>query len=488
MSIPAPTPAALPPLSGRSRLIIVTTCLGSFAGQVDASIVQLGLPALEKTFDAPLHDVGWVAIAYSVAFAAALPVFAKLAETGRRKAMYVAGFALFGFFSALCGFAGSLGELVALRVLQGVSGALLGANSVVILVGAAGPERRGRAMGLFAAAQAVGISAGPVMGGILLDRLSWHWMFWMTVPVAVVAALLGLAVVPASKPKGGPAAGLDWLGAATLVPALALLQLTVTKLQQWGPLSPLTLASIAAVLALGVAFARREAMAEHPLLDLHLFRSPAFAGGVMGVFLSYAVLYGLFFAMSFALVRGYGVEPLTAGLRLAAVPVALGLVAPMAGRWAEGGARRVLLAGAALSVVALLLLSRLLPMGPGSEPLLLATLALAGAGLGLFIAPNNSATLAAAPPDHAGQAGGLLNLMRALGTASGVSISSAVLSLSLAPAAGTGVHTDRVPGHDVLVAAGDVMLVLALMAVAAGFASRLRARVPGPGDPRAGTV
>jgi EmrB/QacA subfamily drug resistance transporter len=469
------SPAHPPPLDTRSRLVIVTTCLGAFAGQVDASIVQLGLPALEKTFDSRLHDVSWVAIAYSVAFAAALPVFARLAETGRRKAMYVAGFALFGLFSALCGFAQTLGALIALRVLQGVSGALLGANSVVILVGAAGPARRGRAMGLFAAAQAVGISAGPVLGGILLDRLSWHWMFWMTVPVAVLATALGIAVVPPSKP-GDAGRGLDWAGAAALVPGLALLQLTVTKLQAWGPLSPLTLASAAAVGALLVLFLRRESRAAHPLVDLSVFRSPAFAGGVAGVFLSYAILYGLFFAMSFALVRGYGIGPLTAGLRLAAVPVALGLVAPLAGRWAETDARTVLLAGAGVSVAALLALSRILPLGPGSEPALLAALALAGAGLGLFIAPNNSATLGAAPPDHAGQAGGLLNLMRALGTASGVSAASAVLSWRLSPPGGPAMRTDAVPGALVLDAAGDVMLLLALFALAAGLASRLRAR------------
>jgi MFS family permease len=136
-------------------LVIAVACLGAFAGQVDASILQLGLPKLESTFRSPLNDVSWVAVAYSLSFAATLPIYARFAEIAGRKLMYILGFALFGLFSALCGFAPDLPWLIAFRVLQGVSGALLGANSVVILVSAAGVARRARAMGLFAAAQAV---------------------------------------------------------------------------------------------------------------------------------------------------------------------------------------------------------------------------------------------------------------------------------------------------------------------------------------------
>ena len=177
-------------------LVVGTTCLGAFAGQVDASIVQLALPTLEHAFDARLNQVTWVPIAYSLSFAAVLPVYARLAEMAGRKLMYIAGFALFGLFSALCGFAPSLPWLITFRVLQGLSGALLGANSVVILVAAAGPTRRGRAMGIFAGAQAVGVCVGPALGGVLLGSLSWHWIFWVTVPFAALGAMLGWLLVP----------------------------------------------------------------------------------------------------------------------------------------------------------------------------------------------------------------------------------------------------------------------------------------------------
>jgi MFS family permease len=158
-------------------LVVGVTCIGGFIGQLDASIVQLALPTFEQQFDANLDAVSWVAIAYLLAFASALPVFARWSEIKGRKLLYLAGYAIFTLASALCGTASDLRLLIAFRVLQGIGGALLGANSITILVKAAGAGRRGRAMGLFAAGQAVGISAGPVIGGLLLERLGWRWIF-----------------------------------------------------------------------------------------------------------------------------------------------------------------------------------------------------------------------------------------------------------------------------------------------------------------------
>jgi EmrB/QacA subfamily drug resistance transporter len=458
--------------------VVLTTCLGAFAGQVDASIVQLGLPALEEAFDTRLDVVGWVAIAYSLAFAAALPVYARLAEMGGRKTMYVAGFALFGLFSALCGFAPGLGWLIVFRALQGLSGALLGANSVVILVAAAGPERRGRAMGIFAAAQAVGVCAGPALGGLLLAVLSWHWIFWVTVPFAGLGALLGWILVPDPR---APATrkSFDWQGAALLVPCLAALLLGISKVHAWGPGSPAFVSALVLVTVLAAGFVLRERRAPAPLLDLGLFRSAAFSAGTLAVLLSYAMLYGLFFAMSFALVRGTGESALSAGLHLAVVPVALGLLAPFAGDWADRRPRTVMVTGMALCVAGLLLLSVSLTGDTGSAPAVMAALALYGAGLGCFIAPNNSATLKAAPPEHAGQAGGLLNLMRAFGTAAGVASMSSLLSWRLA-AAGAETGTHHVSREVLLGAVLGSLPLLVAMALLAACAAMFQGRGAAP--------
>ncbi len=459
-------------------LVVGVACLGAFAGQVDASIVQLSLPAIEAAFGAPLNEVSWVAIAYSLSFAAALPIFARLAEFTGRKGLYVLGFALFGLFSGLCGFAPNLSWLIVLRVLQGISGALLGANSVVVLVTAAGPARRSRAMGIFAAAQAVGVSVGPALGGVLLASLGWRWIFWVTVPFAALGAALGWRLIPAgarlSKDKS-----FDAPGALLLAPALTATMLALSKLNAWGVLSFKVLGCVAMAIVLFAAFVWRERRTAAPLIDLELFRSRAFAGGAAAVLLSYAMLYGMFFAMSFALVRGFHETPLAAGLLLAFAPVALGLVAPLAGALGEGRARQIMLIGMALCVAAALWIRWSITVAPDSLPRLLAGLAVYGAGLGLFISPNNSATLAAAPPDHAGQAGGILNLTRAFGTATGVAGVAALLAWRLERYGGPHERTLGADSHALLSAVGDVMVLVAAYAFLAAIFSSL-------GDPRGG--
>lgn len=468
------------PISSLARLgvypwlVVCITCLGAFAGQVDASIVQLGLPALEQAFDASLDQVSWVAVGYSLAFAAVLPVYARLAEIAGRKLMYLLGFALFGLFSALCGLAPSLPWLIAFRVLQGMSGALLGANSIVILVAATDQAQRGRAMGLFASAQAIGVSTGPALGGLLLNNLSWHWIFWVTVPVAALGAVLGWVLVPVSTRLSKETA-FDWRGALLLIPGLSGLMMTLTELNAWGPLSPALLACATSAVVLLAGFAWWENRAPAPLIDLGLFQSRAFTGGTVAVLLSYAMLYGMFFAMSFALVRGYHDAPLSAGLRLAIIPAALGLVAPFSGNLAKQWPR-VTKGGMGLCAAAAIGLSQTLTGSPSSEPAMMLLLAMYGVGLGLFIAPNNSATLAAAPAEHAGQAGGLLNLMRAFGTATGVAAASALLAWRVELATGVHGHTVGVSEQAVLGAASDVMTLLAALAMVTALAASLEDR------------
>jgi MFS family permease len=249
LEFPEPAPAPfVERLSSYPWLVVGTVSIGAFIGQVDASIVQLAMPTFEDAFDAPLNAVSWVAVGYVLAFAAALPVFARLAEIGGRKALYLAGFALFSLFSALCGLAPDLPLLVVFRILQGASGAALGANSIVILVAAAGPERRGKAVGVMAAAQAVGLSLGPALGGALLAAFGWRAIFWVTVPFALLGAALGWLIVPKTKVFAKDDR-FDALGAALLVPALVAFLLALTELPAWGLSPPLVVSALAALIA-----------------------------------------------------------------------------------------------------------------------------------------------------------------------------------------------------------------------------------------------
>ena len=204
---PDPSPAA-PPAAAHPWLVVALVCVGAFVGQLDATIVQLALPTLGRAFAAPLQHISWVALAYLIAFASFLPVFGRLCEICGRKTLYLAGYALFIGASALCAVAADLPQLLAFRFLQGIGGALLGANSISILVATVPGAARGRALGYFAAAQAIGMSAGPALGGVLLEALGWRWIFGVTVPFGAVAMLLGWLVLPhTSAPLrrgGGP--------------------------------------------------------------------------------------------------------------------------------------------------------------------------------------------------------------------------------------------------------------------------------------------
>jgi len=466
---PAPSPA-LVRAPTYPWLVVATTCVGAFIGQLDASIVQIALPTLERAFEARLGAVSWVAIAYQLAFASALPIFARLADMAGRKLMYLVGFALFAAASAACALAPDLPTLIAGRVLLGVAGAMLGANSIVVLVRSAGAERRATAMGIFAASQAIGVSLGPIAGGILLEAFGWRAVFWASVPFAAAAALAAWLVVPTS----GEAARerFDLPGALLLVPALAALLMVISESYHWGPASFAFIACALIVPVFLAGFVARERRAVPPLVDLALFRSRAFAGGMVGVVVAYAILYAVLFLMSFALVRGYAETPLAAGLKLAIVPVAIGLVAPFSGRLAARfGLRPVLVAGMVLCAVAMLLLSEALFAADLRAVWRGAALALFGAGLGLFVAPNNDATLHAAPENRSGAAGGLLNLMRVIGSSVGVASASALLSWRIAAATGRGDTTVGVPGDVLLAAVRDgLALVVALAAIGAAAA------------------
>jgi EmrB/QacA subfamily drug resistance transporter len=470
-----PEPAPLPALARKPSypwFVVAGVSIGAFIGQGDASIVQLALPTLETAFDAPLHAVSWASVAYMLAFACALPPFARLADIAGRKTLYLAGFALFGVGSVLCGLAPTLGWLIVFRLLQGVAGALLGANSVAILVAAAGPARRGEALGIQAAAQAVGLSIGPAAGGLILGSLGWPWIFFLNVPFVLIGFVFAWLVAPKTRTFAGDRR-FDWAGVILLVPALAALLLAIAEGRAWG-LGPALITCLVAGPVLLAAFIWREMRAPAPLIDLRLFRAPAFAAGGLGVLVSYAMLYGIFFAMAFALVRGYRDDAIVAGLRLAIVPVVLGLVAPFAGAASNRWPRPIMLSGMALCAIAALALLATLTGMPGSLPAVMAALAVYGAGLGLYIAPNNGATMGAAPADKSGVAGGVLNLLRMFGSALGVAASATALSWRLESLVGKEIRTSAAPPDMLLSAVGAVLVLMIALAVLGAAAALVR--------------
>ena len=469
-----------PPLQAVARLtwypwvVVGTVCVGAFMGQVDASLTQMLLPRLERDSHAPLSTVSWVAVGYILTMASFMPIFGRLADMIGRKLLYTGAFLLFVIGSGLCGFAPDLPTLIAFRVIQGIGAALLTANSIAIVVLAAGPEHRGRALGLQSAAQAIGLGVGPAVGGFVLDTLGWHWAFWINVPFGLLGLVLGWFVLPQTRhlQSGGR---FDWHGALLIAPALTAIIALLNEGHAWGTTSPAFIACAAAAVVLLALFVRAEHHATTPLIDFKLLRQPAFLTGNLANFLSYATLFGVFFLIPFALVRVYQDSELVAGLRLSIVPVMLGLLAPVGGiLYDRFGARIVTAAGMAVCVAGLAVLYLFLDGKAANMPLVMLAMAIFGAGQGLFISPNSSAIMATAPEALTGEAGSLLNVVRYLGISTGIAGASTVLALGITDAPGAPGITVNASAEALIFASRLVIMMLGVLAVLAGAFSLMR--------------
>ena len=291
----------------------------------------------------------------------------------------------------------------------------------------------------------------------------------------MLAVVFGWLVLPITAQQNRNKT-FDWRGGFLLAPALAFAVLALNQVSAWGPTSPALLGSVGAAIVLIFLFLRQEHASHSPLIDLALLDEPAFLGGALACALSYAMLYGMFFLASFALVRGYEESAIVAGLKLAIIPISLGVVAPFAGALADWmGTRLLSVAGMAICFVALLALTAIV-MQPVAN-LWIGSLGLVafGAGLGLFIAPNNHATINSAPANLSGVAGSLLNLTRILGTVGGVASASAMLSWRIQVARGSPERrlAAFAPHHFVEAVAGG-LLMLAVFAAIAGAVSLIR--------------
>jgi EmrB/QacA subfamily drug resistance transporter len=459
-------------------LVVGTVCVGAFLGQLDASIASLVLPTLEEVFGAPVASVEWVAIAYLLTLAALVVPIGRMADLLGRKTLYTWGFVIFIVGSGACGFAPDLGWLIAFRVIQACGAAMLQANSVAIITAAVPRRALGRAIGIQGAAQAVGLSVGPSVGGLLIDTLGWQWVFFIAVPFGLLGTALGWIVLPVTA-RGAPSEGgreserFDWLGAALLGSGVALILLALTYANTWGWSSPTLLLVSGGAVACLVIFWWTEQRSASPLVDPALLHVRTFSLGLLSGLLSYAVLFGSLFLLPFYFERILDQSPAQTGLLLTPVPIALGVMAPVSGmlvdRYGPVLPTVTGMMAAAIALAAFALASDI------ALPLTVALLALLGVGLGLFTPPNNSAIMGSAPANRLGVAGGILNMTRSLGTSLGVAATGAVLAGLLAAQLGYQVaRTTDAPPSALLPALDRTLLFLAGLAVGAALLSATR--------------
>jgi MFS family permease len=407
------------------RLAVATVCFGAFMGQLDASIVTLTYGGLRHRFDASPAAVEWVSLAYLLVLIALLVPAGRLSDAYGRKLLYLYGFAVFTVASAVCGLAPSLLMLVVFRGVQAVGAALMQANSVALVTTSAPRERMRAALGVQAAAQALGLALGPTVGGVLVSMLGWRWVFGVNVPIGVVALVAGYYLLPRTRERRGTG-GFDWpglalLGAATGGGLLGLSAASGLPVPGWAVLLLFALA-----VAAGWGFVVRQRRARTPLLDLALVRGRTVSLGLAGALSGYLVLFGPLVLVPVVL-TGSGSSELTTGLVLTALPAGFAAAATGADRvlprrLSDRG-RCVLGAGALTVATAALLV---VPLTVGW---LVLVLAVVGLGLGTFTPANNAMIMGAIPRHASGTGGGLVNMARGLGTALGVALVTLALHL-----------------------------------------------------------
>ena len=406
-------------------LAVGTVCFGAFMGQLDASIVTLTYQPLRAQFHATLAEVQWVSLAYLLALTALLIPVGRLADAHGRKQTYLYGFVVFTTASAACGLAPSLGVLVACRAVQALGAAMLQANSVALVTTSAPAGRLRGALGVQAAAQALGLALGPTVGGLLVETVGWRWVFWINVPVGVLAVLAGIYLLPRTRERSR-AGGRDVPGALLLATASTSLLLGISgvsglPLPTWASVGLLAVAALSAV---GCVLRPRRAAT--PLIDPALLRNRDVAAGLLGALVGYLVLFGPLVLVPITFADAGGSQ-LRAGFVLTALPAGFALAATVGDRLLPGGwtERTRAIVGSSLSVLALVGLLA----APAATDWSIGPLALLGLALGLFTPANNTLIMAAIPGPAVATGGGLVNMARSLGTALGVSVVALALSV-----------------------------------------------------------
>jgi len=441
LPLPASTPAAtttktrpeaLEPHVIRTGIVVV---LGTIMAILDSTIVAVALSRLGSDLHSPLSTIQWVTTAYLLALAVVIPVSGWAVHRFGAKPIYMTSLAVFVLGSALCGVAWSAGALIMFRVLQGLGGGMIQPVGQTLMARSAGPEKMGRVMAVIGIPTMLGPILGPVLGGLIISNVSWRWIFFVNLPVGLVAMAAAARFLP--RPAADKGHRFDLAGFLSLSPGLALLVYGLSKVSgstgfaSWSVLTPLL-----AGLTLIAAFVVRSSKSPEPLIDLGLFRRRSFSVASTNIFLTGAVLYGAMFLLPlyYEIVRG--MSPWQAGLMMAPQGIGAALVMRKAGQLSDQrGPRTMVPLG--MAIMALGTLAFAFSGASTSLWLLGAALVVRGAGLGLAMMPVVAASYQGLSHDELPRATAATSIIRQVGGSIGVALFSVVLSSSLASHFGT---------------------------------------------------
>ncbi len=412
------------PSSG-SHWVLALTSIAYFMVVLDSLVVVTALPRMQQDLHANLAALQWTVNSYGIAFAAGIITAAALGDRFGRRRVFILGLLLFTLSSAACALAPDVTALIVARTVQGLGAAVVLPLSLTILTSAFPPQRRGLIVGIYGGLAGLAVAAGPLVGGAVTESLNWHWIFWLNVPIGLVAAAFGIRLLPESH---GAAQRLDLPGVVLVTGGVVALVWSLVRASDIGWTSPQTVGILLAGGALLLAFVWWQRRAPAPLVPLGLFRSRAFAAGTVTTFLMSGATFAAAFLITqeFQFARGY--SPISAGLRLLPFFATPMVISPLAGAISDRIGRRPIMAtGLALQALGFAWVAARGSLHTSWVELVIALL-IAGVGISMALPTVPTAMLNAVPAAQLGKASGVNYMAQRFGTVFAIAIGSAVFS------------------------------------------------------------
>jgi len=446
--------------------ILAATGMGVFLATIDASIVNVALPTLVKSFGTRFAVIQWVPLAYMLTIATLILSMGRLGDLKGKKRIYSTGMAVFTLGSILCGLSQTVYMLIIFRVFQAIGAAMMASLGTAIVTEAFPTSERGRALGTIGGIVSIGIIAGPALGGILVDVLSWHWIFFVNVPVGVFGLWMVNRYLPDQKSTS--VQKFDFTGAGLLFLSVTTFLSALTMGQTIGFRNIIIILLFSIWVISFLIFLQVERRVKHPMIDLQLFANRLFSLNLLTGFFSFVATAGVVLLMPFYLQNVLGYDPHQVGLLLAVVPVSAGIVSPLAGILSDRvGSRPIATLGLLILLIGFYGLTTLTEQTSALGYIL--RFIPVGLGLGIFQSPNNSAIMGAAPKERLGTVSGLLSITRTLGQTSGIATLGAFWAARVAYY--TGMHAHHNPTEtDLAAQVGGLQDTLMAISVLIAFA------------------
>jgi EmrB/QacA subfamily drug resistance transporter len=447
---------------------------GLFMIMLDNTVVNVALPSIQEDLGVGLSELQWIVAGYALTFAALMLTGGKLADHYGRRLIFVVGLTIFTLASLACGLAESGDVLIAARVVQGAGAALMNPATLSIISATFPTEQRGMAIGIWAGVSALALAIGPLVGGLLTDHLDWSWIFFVNIPVGVIAVAVSFLVIEESRDMSEEQR-LDVPGQVAGGLGLFALTYALIEANSYGWTSGRILGAFAVAGVALAAFVWLERVQRVPMLDLDLFRNGTFAGANVVILLVALAMFGVFFFVSLYMQNILGFSAVEAGAAFLPMTILIILVAPVAGKASDRiGSRWLMTSGMVLVAIQLLYLSRL---GLGENFWdLLPGLLVGGMGMALVMTPSAAAAVRSVPVDKAGVGSAVLNAFRQVGGSMGIALIGAIIAAE--------VGDDRSP--EAFVDGFSTALVVAALIAFAGAAVALvtvRSHRPRAGEP-----